>query len=488
MKLQSTYKSRTLGDLRRAALGLCLILSVVGLASIAFAKTPAEGGEAGDRSSAEAQAVFPEPKGVIPQPVPPIHQRFVVTLRTDRSVYYPGDVMRVTFYVSRDCYLYIFDTDTRGVQRQIFPNYFDRDNRIPGGRSYFIPDPSYVLRVTGPAGYESLRAVAVADRYPICQPYEMHRQDDPYPQRSAEGLMRSLSEAPRPSPKSGKGGGKDDKNIIFQPAPQGVQPVPVPAYQYAEARASFYVQETMPGPWQGQQGLLGRLRVVTSPSSADVYLDREYKGHSPLTIKDIPFGAHDVYVEKRGYMGQFQRVAIDGPTEGYIKIVLRREGYGAYTPAPGYPSYPGGAPGGYPGNPPSNPYLNTPGYPGTPYPNAPGNQGNPYPNVPGYQGGAYPNAPSAPNGPGAQGNPYPNVPGYQPTPAVPAYPGYGAYGRPEQPGEGKQPIDPTRQGKGVAKDKSGASKQESGAAKQDKNSGQQPAEGADAPAKDSPAQ
>lgn len=45
----------------------------------------------------------------------------------------------------------------------------------------------------------------------------------------------------------------------------------------------------------------GALSLQSNPSGADVYLDNEYKGVSPLTLQGVAIGSHSVLIKKGGY-------------------------------------------------------------------------------------------------------------------------------------------------------------------------------------------
>jgi len=72
--------------------------------------------------------------------------------------------------------------------------------------------------------------------------------------------------------------------------------------------------------------------VETQPALGFVYLDGKKKGTSPLTIKNIPLGIHQIVVEKAGFRKKALRIDCSKPqaTES-INIVLKsREGEKAY--------------------------------------------------------------------------------------------------------------------------------------------------------------
>jgi hypothetical protein len=166
-------------------------------------------------------------------------ERFWVTLDTDRAVYDVGESVQVRFRASQDCVVYIFNTDSDGVTRQIFPNYFDRDNSIRANRQYSIPDRRYLLVTTGPPGRESLHIMAYSRKWRALEPWNEFRPSDPFPRRGmggAEMRQRVEDEARKeqeiqPGSPGGRGG--------------GLRIVPVPPeryYDYAEDRTHFRVE------------------------------------------------------------------------------------------------------------------------------------------------------------------------------------------------------------------------------------------------------
>jgi hypothetical protein len=82
--------------------------------------------------------------------------------RGEGATYYPGEEIRVYFRASRDCYVVIYNINTRGYANLLYP--YDRydDYYVEGGRTYGIPDrfDDYDLTVDGPPGTEYIQAVA----------------------------------------------------------------------------------------------------------------------------------------------------------------------------------------------------------------------------------------------------------------------------------------------------------------------------------------
>ncbi len=78
------------------------------------------------------------------------------------GVYHPGDPISIFFEVTRDCYVVLYDLDTRGRLHILFP--FDpwQDNFVQAGRVYELPGDwdDFALTVEGPTGTEYIQAIA----------------------------------------------------------------------------------------------------------------------------------------------------------------------------------------------------------------------------------------------------------------------------------------------------------------------------------------
>jgi hypothetical protein len=168
-------------------------------------------------------------------------ERFSVSVDTDRGVYGVGDAVTVRFRASEDCVVYIFNTDSDGVTRQIFPNYYDRENSLSANRGYSIPNRRYWLVTTGPSGRESLHIVAYRRNWRALEPWNEFRPSDPFPRRAVgagdmqKRVEKEAREADPPKNDGGRGG--------------GLRIVPVPRDDYAEAWAHFEVRARRYDPY-----------------------------------------------------------------------------------------------------------------------------------------------------------------------------------------------------------------------------------------------
>jgi len=81
------------------------------------------------------------------------------------ATYYPGEEIKIYFRASRDCYVVIYNINTRGYVNLLYPYDGDDDYYVEGGRTYRIPDrfDDYDLTVDGPPGTEYIQAVASFD-------------------------------------------------------------------------------------------------------------------------------------------------------------------------------------------------------------------------------------------------------------------------------------------------------------------------------------
>lgn len=137
--------------------------------------------------------------------VPPPPARLRVELWTDSVRYWIGDDVRVYFRVERDARVYIFNTDASGHSSQIFPNAYDRDNWVRGGKTCSIPDSRYRLVATGPVGRESLTLVAYAEQTIFWREYhEFPSPSQPFPERPG-GAKRMLDQLQGLGVESGAG-------------------------------------------------------------------------------------------------------------------------------------------------------------------------------------------------------------------------------------------------------------------------------------------
>lgn len=78
----------------------------------------------------------------------------------------------------------------------------------------------------------------------------------------------------------------------------------------------------------------GIVRVRTTPSQADVFVDGERRGVTPRNVVSVPFGSHTVRVTRPGYQPQERTITIgEGQADVRVSFTLRRAGRTAPSPS-----------------------------------------------------------------------------------------------------------------------------------------------------------
>ncbi len=276
---------------------------------------------------------------------------FRVNIDTDKSAYDPGDRIRIRFSATDDATVYIFNTDTEGVTRQIFPNYYDRDNRIRGNRTYTMPKGDYTLRVEGPAGSEKLRIIAYRDRWESLGPWHEFRSSDPFPRRSIspEAMNERIKSEVRKDVGRTKTLRIEERGTSKQETLRVVPGRPDYDYDYDEDYAYFNVRRVVYKPYQppwaddydsrwrddydyrrpygayepDPRRATARVRVYSSPSEADVYIDGIYRGRTPDTFRVEP-GRREVLVYHPKYGSRSADLNMSAGSTSSVSLSLGR--------------------------------------------------------------------------------------------------------------------------------------------------------------------
>lgn len=114
------------------------------------------------------------------------YDRFLdIEIWTDNDEYYEDEDISISFRANQDCFVAIYNIDTRGHVSLIYPADEWDESMIEGGRIYRIPDryDDYDLTIQGPAGVEYLQMVASRKPLAIPEWYDgsgLVCDDDPY--------------------------------------------------------------------------------------------------------------------------------------------------------------------------------------------------------------------------------------------------------------------------------------------------------------------
>jgi len=247
-------------------------------------------------SAASAQIVV-SPQSIVVNPRP----SFGVDVWLDRDPsgdgtpsYQVGEEVRISVRPAEDAYVYVFDVKPNGEVTQIFPNRFDDDNYVRGGRTVTLPPAGarYVFNIAPPRGLS--KVIAVASRTPL-DTRQLARFDD-------ENAFFAHSNI-------GEEGFVQGFRIIVNPLPQA---------DWVTDTALYYVGDRPSTP------AFGTLQLRSNPSGAEAYVDGSFVGYTPVSFGTRP-GRHEVRFVLSGYEEFVTTVNVSpGRTEPVTAELRRR--------------------------------------------------------------------------------------------------------------------------------------------------------------------
>jgi hypothetical protein len=208
-----------------------------------------------------------------------------VEIWTDDDTYYEGENISISFRADRNCYVAIYNIDSRGRVNLIFPLDPNDDPWVEGNRIYHIPDnyDDYDLTVSGPAGVEYLQIIASREPFAIPDWYAgsgIVCDDDPYD--FMDYVNATYFSCDYDCPRAFDLTSfriKEWNNYYFRPV-----------YVHHVHHHDYW-------DW----GYYGSM-YIDYPFGATVYIDGVYWGIAPLFIPRVYFGWHYVTIYDRyGY-------------------------------------------------------------------------------------------------------------------------------------------------------------------------------------------
>ncbi|MBN2544140.1 DUF4384 domain-containing protein [bacterium] len=235
------------------------------------------------------QGVFGEPDNagrkierIIHDPVPPDYNSGIdVWLnKSGGSSYRTGEEIRVYFRSEYSGYVVIYDIEPDGNCSILFPYYSNDNNYVHAGRTYKIPGrrDNYTLRVSGPAGLETIIAVL-----------------SPCPIYDYQGYGRKIAKL-TDSGRTEEG----IKRIIHDPG-----------CNRAIDQEHFWVMNNYHSPNPPYcPNYLGSVYISSYPAGAMVSVDGYYYGITPLTVF-LPCGSHGIALKHQYFPEYRQKIRIN---------------------------------------------------------------------------------------------------------------------------------------------------------------------------------
>lgn len=188
----------------------------------------------------------------------------------DKGAYEAEERLQIHFIISRDCYVYIYDISPEGKVTLLLPNAFQENNFLKAGR-YTLPDERYSLVVEGRPGVEYIQALASLKPISVLViPQGIYKKE----------AFPLISTTPQ----------ELKKEVQQDLSPGG----------WAADWTSFYLLE--PG--------LARIVVSSEPSGAEVYIEGQLIGTTPLAVSVRP-GFVRVLLHKEGYASWSERLHLE---------------------------------------------------------------------------------------------------------------------------------------------------------------------------------
>jgi hypothetical protein len=223
------------------------------------------------------------PQGVV---VSPPKSQLNVEIWTEFQLYSPGEAVRIHLRLSRDAYVYVYDIAPDGEVTLLFPNGFSRNNFLRAGEHVLpeVPDYSFVVEET--LGTETLQVLALARPIPLLTLSVQSLDEAPFPEFAVQAEK-------------------------LKPQVEQLIQIAVAPDEWAADWTQFVVVPAV-----------SHLFIDTEPQGAQVFLDGELRGRSPLQL-DLPPGRVRVRIVKEGYAPWSRTLTLPNRTfrELHVRLV-----------------------------------------------------------------------------------------------------------------------------------------------------------------------
>ncbi|MBU4511066.1 PEGA domain-containing protein [bacterium] len=208
------------------------------------------------------------------------HPPFSLRLWLDKergATYAPGERIKIFFQASQDSFIKIYNYDTEGRVKVIFPNRYSPHNFVRAGQIHSVEgliDPNTRPGIEYVQGFATTGPMFLSDR---------------------EKDLISKEFMPEIS--------KDFKNFTI--TIKGIIVSLPPTAWTSSNILSYMVRPTTPPPTY-----YGRIIVTSHPQGAKVYLDNVQRGTTPLNLDRVATGQHQIKLVMAGYQDWSSNVSV----------------------------------------------------------------------------------------------------------------------------------------------------------------------------------
>ncbi|MFO8113110.1 MAG: PEGA domain-containing protein [Desulfosalsimonadaceae bacterium] len=197
--------------------------------------------------------------------------------KDDRATYQVGERIEIFFEVSQDSFVRIYGYDSEGRVKILFPNKYSPRDFVRAGETRSI---EAIVDADARPGIEYIQGFAVTRSIAFSPKEEELITKQVMPEVSSD--YRKYSETIRGIIKTIPNTAWTSSNLLSYT----VRPIPPPPTNY------------------------GRIIVHSKPNHAEVYLDNNYMGTTPMNLDRIDPGQHRIRFEMPGYEDWSERVTV----------------------------------------------------------------------------------------------------------------------------------------------------------------------------------
>ena len=199
------------------------------------------------------------------------HPPFSLRLWLDKergATYAPGEKIKISFQTSRDSFVTLYNYDTEGRVKIIFPNRYSPHNFLRAGQIHSVegligprtrPGMEYIQ------GFAATRPIFLSDR----EKDLISKEFMPEVSKNYKAYINKI------------------KGIIVSTPPTAWT---------SSNLLSYTIRPIAPPPTN-----YGRIIATSQPQGAKVYLDNVYRGTTPLNLDRVTTGQHQIKLVMEGY-------------------------------------------------------------------------------------------------------------------------------------------------------------------------------------------